>query len=288
MSGQTITAITKQLAAFGTGTEFFLQVIGPNGRPMVRSEWSSEARSAEGVLTQIATLQSRNCKGGHIYIRPKNTDQHHFLLIDDIKADVLERVKADLCPVAVLETSPGNFQVWIRTPAMEDDHHLAVSREIATRYDGDAASTDALHFGRLAGFTNRKAKYARPNGHFPFVYVRVAEYQEAPNAIVMNICQEVSVEKHPVHTKQITSIASDRWTDTWASIVRIAQNIAIDDASRREFWMVCRALQAGIPADAIDGYLAPMALARGKGDEAKVADYVKRTINNARRKVQMT
>ncbi len=33
---------------------------------------------------------------------------------------------------------------------------------------------DWRHFGRLAGFTNRKPKYQQDNGHFPFVKLREA------------------------------------------------------------------------------------------------------------------
>ena len=39
---------------------------------------------------------------------------------------------------------------------------------MAARYGGGPKSIDWRHFGRLAGFTNRKPQYADKAGRYPF------------------------------------------------------------------------------------------------------------------------
>ncbi len=49
-----------------------------------------------------------------------------------------------------------------------------VARILVERYGGNPASADWRHFGRLAGFTNRKPKHWQATGMQPFVLVREA------------------------------------------------------------------------------------------------------------------
>src|SRR5206468_848786 len=50
----------------------------------------------------------------------------------------------------------------------------AVAKSLAQKFHGDLGSADWRHFGRLAGFTNRKEKYRQPDGDFPYVRLREA------------------------------------------------------------------------------------------------------------------
>src|SRR5438876_9587476 len=73
-------------------------------------------------------------------------------------------------PAVLVETSPGNFQAWINHgKQLERSLSTAVAKSLAATFPGDLGSADWRHFGRLAGFTNRKEKYRHPNGHFPYV-----------------------------------------------------------------------------------------------------------------------
>jgi hypothetical protein len=73
----------------------------------------------------------------------------------------------------VVETSPGNFQAWLK-------HHRTyetavatfIAQELARRYQADPSAADWRSFGRLPGFTNCKPKYRQANGLFPFVLLR--------------------------------------------------------------------------------------------------------------------
>src|SRR5205807_2666813 len=72
-------------------------------------------------------------------------------------------------------TSPGNYQAWLRVSRQPIAPELATAtaRILAERYGGDPNSADWRHFGRLAGFTNRKRTHER-DGIQPYVLVHEA------------------------------------------------------------------------------------------------------------------
>ncbi len=61
-------------------------------------------------------LKAENCRGRHILIRPLATIEDYFMMVDDVNRIQLE--KHHLSPSKkgrlIVETSPENFQVWIR------------------------------------------------------------------------------------------------------------------------------------------------------------------------------
>jgi hypothetical protein len=70
----------------------------------------------------------------------------------------------------VVETSPQNFQIWLNHGHTLDSHISSwAAKELAKRFGGDLSSADWRHFGRLAGFTNRKPERLLPDGSAPFV-----------------------------------------------------------------------------------------------------------------------
>lgn len=68
-----------------------------------------------------------NAKGNDVYIRPGG--KHGLVLIDDLKSQALVRMKAEgWSPAAILETSPGNYQAWVKLsdkPLSEQERRLA-------------------------------------------------------------------------------------------------------------------------------------------------------------------
>jgi hypothetical protein len=123
------------------------------------------------ITAAIPWLKRMNAKGNHIYIRPNNTTEHGLVLLDDIKPDTIKQMKADgFEPAAVIETSPGNYQVWIklRNYGVDTDTRQIAAQKLAKRYGCDPNSADGQHYGRLAGFTNPKQKHTR-NGLQPYV-----------------------------------------------------------------------------------------------------------------------
>ena len=69
-------------------------------------------------------------------------------------------------PALVVETSPGNFQVWLNHGRILFNRTFSTqaAKELARRFGGDPSSADWRHFGRLAGFTNQKPKRRLKSG----------------------------------------------------------------------------------------------------------------------------
>ena len=120
--------------------------------------------SAAAVLERLSLLKYRNAHGSHIYIRPSG--EHRFTALDDLSETSLARLSADgFNPCAVVETSAGNFQVWLKHPRMFPKLlGTLAAQTLAERYDADPSAADWRRFGRLPGFTNCKPKYRKSDG----------------------------------------------------------------------------------------------------------------------------
>ena len=72
-------------------------------------------REGHGVFEveeAIEWLRHENAKGAHIYVRPAGL--HSLILLDDLTAEAIERIKAKgFEPAVVVETSLNNFKVWL-------------------------------------------------------------------------------------------------------------------------------------------------------------------------------
>src|ERR1700744_3815128 len=65
------------------------------------------------VLDRLSLLKYRNVRGSHIYVRPSG--EHRFTVLDDLNETNVARLSADgFAPCAVVETSAGNFQAWLK------------------------------------------------------------------------------------------------------------------------------------------------------------------------------
>jgi hypothetical protein len=125
------------------------------------------------VYEALHWLRRENARGAHIFIRPQGASA--LTLIDDVDASKLETMKqSGFEPALVVETSPANFQAWLKHSHPLLDHTLGTiaARELAARFGGDLSSAGWRHFGRLAGFTNQKEKRRLPNGLPPYVRLR--------------------------------------------------------------------------------------------------------------------
>jgi hypothetical protein len=124
---------------------------------------------AAAVLDRLALLKHSNARGSHIYIRPSG--EHRFTTLDDLNETSLARLSSDgFAPCAVVETSAGNFQAWLK----HSRECFRNSSEPLPRRRWPSGTTltqaaDWRRFGRLPGFTNCKPKYRKPDGLFPFV-----------------------------------------------------------------------------------------------------------------------
>ena len=131
-----------------------------------------DAIPASTVLAKLSLLKYRNARGSHIYIRPSG--EHRYTALDDLSEISLAKLTADgFTPCAVVETSAGNFQAWLKHPAVFPKlMGTFAAQTLAARYDADPSAADWRRFGRLPGFTNCKPKYKKPDGLFPFVRLK--------------------------------------------------------------------------------------------------------------------
>lgn len=138
--------------------------------------------TADAVIERLSLLKYRNARGSHIYIRPSG--EHRYTALDDLSEISLSRLIADgFTPCAIVETSAGNFQAWLRhTAVFPKLLGTFAAQTLAARYDADPSAADWRRFGRLPGFTNCKPKYKRPDGLFPFVRLRSHNGEQYPVA----------------------------------------------------------------------------------------------------------
>ena len=168
--------IKRHLAALGA--PLYLVTLRRSGTG--RACTLDEHTSGEFIVGPfLARLRARNAGGECIYITP-HCEHHHYILIDDLDRAGLDRLMDGFRPASVCESSPGNFQAVLvaeREPASTNKADEAREQSAANsvmiflnrHYDGDPKISAARHPFRLAGLTNRKAKYQQPNGLFPFV-----------------------------------------------------------------------------------------------------------------------
>lgn len=185
MSIQTLRAVTRHLAALKqSGYEIGVR---PDQGAFIMHEWQ-----ADKVIENIPWLRHRNALGDHIYVRPQAPlpKSNPVIFLDDLDRKSVNRMEADgIHPLAVVETSPFNLQAWIQIAnnPIEPDVATAAATVLALKYGGDLNSADWRHFGRLAGFTNRKKKYQNPTtGHFPFVKLRSASTSHVISEFVLD------------------------------------------------------------------------------------------------------
>ncbi len=155
-------------------------------------------------------LGAENAKGHHIYIRPFGPS--HLTLLDDLNAENLKKLtETGYTPACVVETSPGNFQAWLKhDQVLSTEEGTIAAKILAERFGGDPNSADWRHFGRLAGYTNPKEKYRQPNGRFPFSKLNFAlsqgkgypKAQHIYSQVQQRIHEEQTLVQQAVQTRQ--------------------------------------------------------------------------------------
>ena len=115
----------------------------------------------------IPYLKAENANGRHILIQPEV--QSSYLMADDIPAWFLHSHhrfnKGSWKPGRmVVETSPGNYQVWIHASRALD---MKEKRYWLKKMKSDPGADPCNRWGRCPGFRNRKHKYCDASGGYP-------------------------------------------------------------------------------------------------------------------------
>jgi hypothetical protein len=230
------------------------------------------------VLKSITWLRAKNAEGAAIYVRPKG--EHQYSLVDDLTADAVKRMHAEgFTPAIVVETSPENFQVWLNHGEVLDKRtSTAAARALAERFGGDPGAADWRHFGRLAGFTNRKPAYLQPNGLFP--YIKMVAKGQGAYAMAAHFIQTVKAS-------QERPSEPNRYRRAGLGPLRSIEDFRADpkysgDGNRIDLAFAAHAFAHGAAEEAIREGIRTRDLSK-KGSEKRQTAYVKRTIEKARR-----
>jgi RepB DNA-primase N-terminal domain len=257
-------------------------------KPSARAEMLLRTWDSETLFQSISWLKFQNMDGRNIYIRPNG--EHSLSLIDDLTSEALERMKhTGFTPALVVETSPGNFQAWLNHgKVLPKDTSTVAARTLAERFGGDLGAADWRHFGRFAGFTNRKDKYRQPNGLFPYVRLVHATGQvyEMANPFTQDVESRVAATR--IRAEQRRKAILESGKSNMATAKRI-EDFREDpryagDGNRIDLAFAVHALSHGIPEGEVRSAIAGRDLSH-KGTEKRQMEYIERTIEKALRTV---
>lgn len=110
----------------------------------------------------LAACRARNRRDCDIYVRPARGVPASVVMLDDLTREQAMSV-ADRYAHLLVETSPNNYQLWLKTvPLLDEAERKAVQQALIVMHGGDPGSASGEHFGRFPGFKNRKPKYMLP------------------------------------------------------------------------------------------------------------------------------
>ena len=279
---KTSEAVSQQIEAMGWDV-FEVGLFNPEavGEPiMLPRTWDRRT-----LLHSVPWMRLQNRNGRNVYVRPKG--EHDLSLVDDLTADAITAMKGEgFSPALVVRTSPGNHQAWLKHPRQLDrELGTAVARALADRFGGDRGAADWRHFGRLAGFANRKTRHCDSvTGLYPFVLLLEAEghvYQEAERFLT-----DVSSELEGKHQerRRFQERASPQSSKTPAPLKNIdafrSDARYGGDGNRIDLAYAIYAFAHGIGIAEVSASVRSRDLSH-KGNERRQDDYVERTIKKA-------
>src|ERR1700722_13049412 len=245
--------------------------------------------SAAAVLERLSLLKHHNTRGSHIYIRPSG--EHRFTTLDDLSETSLARLSADgFNPCAVVETSAGNFQAWLKHAIVFPKLiGTFVAQTLAARYDADPSAADWRRFGRLPGFTNCKPKYRKDNGLYPFVLLRSCTGNQYRTASFLRIelTKRFQLQEHERQARitqhRATAFSPSggmRYSHLSLERFRSAPKY-YDRPAAADIAFCVAAYSLGMPDDAMASTLDSEYLSRDSNPTRKAA-YIQRTMAKAR------
>ena len=241
---------------------------------------------AAAVLEKLSLLKYRNVRGSHIYIRPSG--EHRYTALDDLSEASLARLTADgFTPCAIVETSAGNFQAWLKHPAIFPKLiGTFAAQTLAARYDADPSAADWRRFGRLPGFTNCKPKYRKPDGLYPFV--RLSSHSGEQYPMAERFVEEITKlhearEQEREARRQQASLSPQRGLRLSSlSLERFRTSSKYQDRPAAADIAFCVAAYAnGMSEDRIERALEDDYLSRDPSPSKRVS-YIRRTMMKAR------
>jgi RepB DNA-primase from phage plasmid len=296
-------AIRRQLAAMPQDTYLIRLIQSCTRKPLPGERlWPASQLLLEPT---IRFLRARNRDGFDVYFRPYVWDHNAgYILVDldDAQPTVLAAMRDNGHePCAVIETSPGHLQAWIRVSSEPLPPKVAttISRHLARLYHGDRASADWRHVGRLAGFTNQKPQRRLPSRLPPWVKLQHAASGLASHSRSLvetdgwTQCPTISRVSPDTPIFQRVPPPSNIWVhhalapaeavavyQTWLNRLQIPQRFPQPDWSIADLWIATELLLQGAPTSQVKSILrlASPQFPRGHSDPE---DYLRRTLTRA-------
>jgi hypothetical protein len=261
-------------------------IFDPDADKMWIKHWTGDE-----VQKAVGFLKSQNAMGKHIYIRPAGA--HALNLIDDLKPETVDRMKAEgYTPALVVETSPGNLQAWLAHGVqLPPAHSTQAAKCLAQRFGGDPSSADWRHFGRLAGFTNRKPAYQQANGHYPFVRIREATGAGYPQSRALVEEAAVALAAKEEQERQARAAYSQpRHNPNKGAIIKSIADfrnapLYAGDYHRSDLAFATYALSRGMSSDDVASEIMTRDLSH-KGNDRRQREYIERTLLKAAQNIQ--
>ena len=117
----------------------------------------------EDLAVCAAWQVKNNGKQYSIFFQPCPEIQPWIIMLDDLSREEMQKHKGEVPGRLIIESSPGNWQIWIRfDKPMGDEERV----ELMKKYGPDAKAATAIRHGRMPGFSNRKDKHEEAG--YPF------------------------------------------------------------------------------------------------------------------------
>jgi hypothetical protein len=239
------------------------------------------------VIAAIPRLKALNLGGNDIYIRPHSDTS--LILLDDLNGEAIKRLESDgLRPAVLTQTSPWNWQAWLRLSDAPLDRatRKAAARHLAVTYGADQASADGHHYGRLAGFTNRKPRHVDDMGRYPWVLLERSNGLVAANGqtILEAVAQQAAAQPQlspipqAIQNAGPVPVGMDDFAAWYAEVLNffILERVVVD-YNRVDWAVTSVALRNGVTYDVLaSAFLmhSPMIADRKAGH---INDYMLRT-----------
>lgn len=110
------------------------------------------------AMKLVGWVRHKNAKGSDVYFRPHKDGVHKVVFLDDVPTTKARLVlkKYGSC---VIETHPGNTQIWLKTSIPLDRTQRKQAQTILKNLGySDPGSVSGDHLGRLCGVVSQKRK----------------------------------------------------------------------------------------------------------------------------------
>jgi hypothetical protein len=267
---------------------------GPSGRPSERLFTAAEVIG----LVPFLLAENGNRRGYNVFITPFS-EAFWYILLDDVLPQKLAELEGlRLTPQMLIESSPQRFQgIYLLPKEMATkDEANALFRLINARH-GDPKISGLTHPFRAVGFKNRKPKYRRPNGFFPFAgmiwggkpmpegLLPLLDEAKALVRVIPPRERRSSRVLKSIDASKPVAVDAETSAYTREHYRRLGWRYGRDyDRFKADFMLAERLLARRLPADRVAAALmgfSPDILARCGGKAAGVKRYVTKTVLRA-------